>query len=81
MTKDDFKQTLIKQYTEVIEEIIIECKSICHPQIDYNVFDSKVKSIIMAARIDGLEEGVIWGILEHRIPDYIDYITGEKLAA
>lgn len=81
MTKDDFKQTLIKQYSEVIEEIIVESESVYRSQIDYDVLDSRVRSLILAAKIDGLEEDTIWELLEHRVPEYIDYLSGMKIAA
>lgn len=81
MTKDDFKQTLIKQYLESIDEIIVESESVYRSQIDYNVLDERVRSLIRAAKVDGLDEGVIWDLLEHRVPGYIDYLTGGKIAA
>lgn len=73
MTKEDFKQTLIKQYSEVIEEIIVESESVYRSQLDFEELDYRVRGIIQAARVDGLEESVIWDILEKRVPDYYDY--------
>ena len=82
MNKDDFKQTLIKQYSEVIEEIIVESESVYRSQIDYTELDFRVRNLIQAARVDGLDESVIWDMLEHRVPDYINYLTGQmKIAA
>lgn len=70
MTKDDFKQTLIRQYSEVIDEMIVESESVYRSHIDYDELDFKMKSLIKAAKVDGLEENVIWDILERRVPDY-----------
>ncbi len=82
MNKDDFRQTLLKQYSESIEEIIVESESVYRSHVDYNELDFRVRSLIKAARVDGLEEGAIWDLLEHRVPDYIHYITGSlKIAA
>ena len=82
MNKDDFKQTLIKQYSEVIEEIIVESESVYRSHIDYTELDFRVRNLIQAARVDGLDESVIWDMLEHRVPDYINYLTGQmKIAA
>jgi hypothetical protein len=81
MNKDDFKQTLIKQYSEVIEEIIVESESIYRSHIDYNELDFRVRSLIQAAKVDGLEETAIWDILEHRVPEYINFLSGMKIAA
>lgn len=81
MTKDDFTQTLIKQYSESIEEIIVESESVYRSHIDYHLLDDRVRSLIQAARVDGLDEGIIWDLLEHRLPGYIDYLSGGKIAA
>ena len=81
MTREDFKQTLIKQYSAVIEEIIIESESVYRSHIDYSELDFRVRSLIKAAKVDGLDERIIWDILEHRLPGYIDYLSGDKIAA
>ncbi|MDO9182662.1 MAG: hypothetical protein Q7U04_09650 [Bacteriovorax sp.] len=81
MNKEDFKQTLIKQYSEVIEEIIVESESIYRSHIDYNQLDFRVRSLIVAAKVDGLEERIIWDILEHRVPEYLHFLNGGKIAA
>lgn len=81
MNKEDFKQTLVLQYSEVIEEMIIESESVYRSHIDYDILDSRVRSLIKAAKVDGLDENVIWDILEHRVPGYIDFLTGGKIAA
>lgn len=81
MNKDDFKQTLIKQYSDSIEEIIVESESVYRSQIDYDELDFRVRSLIKAAKVDGLDEGIIWDLLEHRVPEYINYLSGMKIAA
>lgn len=81
MTKDDFKQTLIKQYSEVIDEIIVESESVYRSQIDYYELDYRVQSLIQAARVDGLEETVIWDILERRVPDYIKHVMSTSYSS
>ncbi len=73
MNKDDFKQTLIRQYSEVIEEIIVESETVYRTHLDFDELDYRVRSLIQAARVDGLEESVIWDILAKRVPDYYDY--------
>lgn len=81
MNKDDFKQTLIKQYSEVIEEIIVESETVYRSHIDYDILDDRVRSLIKSAKVDGLDEDVIWDLLEHRVPEYINYLSGMKIAA
>jgi hypothetical protein len=70
MTKDDFKQTLIRQYSEVIEEMIVESETVYRSHINYDELDSKVLTLLKAARVDGLEESVIYSILERKVPGY-----------
>lgn len=85
MNKDDFKQTLIQQYSEVIEEMIVESESVYRSQLDLNELDFRVRSLIRAARVDGLEEGVIWDIIERKVPEYYHFAMkasyGGKIAA
>jgi hypothetical protein len=81
MNKDDFTQTLIKQYSASIEEIIVESESVYRSHLDFNMLDHRVRSLIIAAKVDGLDENIIWDLLEHRVPDYIDYLSGMKIAA
>lgn len=85
MNKDDFKQTLIQQYSEVIEEMIVESESVYRSQLDLNELDFRVRSLIQAARVDGLEEGVIWDIIERKVPEYYHFAMtasyGGKIAA
>lgn len=81
MNKDDFKQTLIKQYSEVIEEIIVESETVYRSHLDFDILDNRVRSLIQAAKVDGLEESIIWDLLEHRVPQYINYLSGMKIAA
>lgn len=72
-TKDDFKQALIKHYSEFIEEIIVESETVYRSQLDFNELDFRVRGLIQAARVDGIEEGIIWGILERRVPAYYNF--------
>ena len=72
-SKDDFKQTLIKQYSEVIEEIIVESESVYRSHLDFDQLDFRVRDLIHAARVDGIEEAIIWGILERRVPEYYNF--------
>ena len=85
MSKDDFQQTLILQYSEVIEEMIIESESVYRSQLDLNELDFRVKGLIQSARVDGLDEGVLWGIIERRVPEYYLFAMnasyGRKIAA
>ena len=83
MNKDDFKQTLIKQYSEVIEEMIVESETVYRSHLDFSELDYRVRGLIQAARVDGLEETIIWDILQRKVPDYYNYAmnVSYKIAA
>ena len=70
MTRDDFKQTLIRQYTEVIDEMIVESETVYRSQLNVEELDYKVKSLIRAARVDGLEETIIYDLIERKVPNF-----------
>lgn len=80
---DDFKMTLIKQYSEVIEEMIVESETVYRSHLDFDELDFRVRNLISAARVDGLDEHVIWGIIERRVPDYYSFAmkSSYKIAA
>jgi hypothetical protein len=75
---ENFKQTLIKQYSEVIEEMIIESETVYRSSLDYNELDIRVHHLIKAAVVDGLEESIIWSLLERRVPDYYLFACGSS---
>jgi hypothetical protein len=82
MNKDDFTQTLIQQYSEVIEVIIVESESVYRSHIDYTELDFRVRSLIQSAKVDGLDENIIWDLLEHRVPGYLHFLNSSvKIAA
>lgn len=70
MTKDDFKQTLIRQYTEVIDEMIVESETVYRSHLNVEELDFKVKSLIRAAQVDGLEETIIYDLIERKVPNF-----------
>ena len=84
MDRDSFTFTLIAQYKEEIEEILVECEHVYRSTIDYEMLDSKVEELIRSAKVDGLEEKVVWDLLQARIPSYVNFVnyksTGKKAA-
>jgi hypothetical protein len=84
MTKDQFIETLIAQYKEEIEEILVESEHVYRLTIDYELLDQKVAELIQSAKVDGLQEKIIWDLLQSRIPSYVNYInfkaSGKKAA-
>ncbi len=84
MDRDSFISTLVAQYKEEIEEVLVECEHVYRSTIDYEMLDSKVEELLRAAKVDGLDEKVIWDLLHARIPSYVNYInvksSGKKAA-
>ncbi len=84
MDRDSFTFTLIAQYKEEIEEVLVECEHVYRSTIDYEMLDGKVEELIRSAKVDGLEEKVVWDLLQARIPSYVNYVnyksTGKKAA-
>jgi hypothetical protein len=78
MTREDFEFTLVKQYSDSIDELIVESESVYRSQIDYDLLDTGVKSILKAAKVDGLKEEIIWNILERKVPGYLLHVNGSK---
>lgn len=71
MSRDDFQDVLINQYRDVVEELVIESESVYRSRLDYELLSSRVSNLIKAAKVDGLDEQVIWKILERRVPDFV----------
>jgi hypothetical protein len=84
MDRDSFTITLIAQYKEEIEGILVECEHVYRSTIDYELLDSRVEELIRSAKVDGLEEKIVWDLLQQRIPSYVNYVnfksTGKKAA-
>ncbi len=76
MSREDFENVLISQYTEVIEELVVESESVYRSQLNYDELSSKVSNLIKAAKVDGLHEDVIWRILERRVPEFVQSVKG-----
>lgn len=84
MDRDSFVITLIAQYKEEIEEILVECEHVYRSTIDYEMLNTKVEELIRSAKVDGLEEKIVWDLLHARIPSYVNYVnikTTSKKAA
>lgn len=75
MDRDSFVITLIAQYKEEIEEVLVECEHVYRSTIDYEMLDAKVEELLRAAKVDGLEEKIVWDLLQARIPSYVNYVN------
>lgn len=77
-------EKLKAHYKDEIEEILIESEHVYRLTIDYEMLDKKVAELLMSARLDGLEDKIIWDLLQARIPSYVNYMnyksSGKKSA-
>lgn len=84
MNKDKFTDTLIAQYREEIEEVLLECEHVYHSTMDYDLLNKKVNEILKSAEGDGLSEKMIWDIIHAKIPSYVNFLnyknSGKKAA-
>lgn len=84
MDRDQFVNTLIAQYKETIEEALVESEHVYRSTIDYDLLHMKVVELLKAARVDGLDEKIVWDLLSARIPSYVNYVNhrfyGKKAA-
>lgn len=75
MDKEKFQETLILQYREEIEEILVESEHVYRSTIDYELLDTKVTELMKAAKVDGLDPNIIWEMIEKRIPSYVNFVN------
>lgn len=77
MDRDSFIITLIAQYKEEIEEVLVECEHVYRSTIDYDMLDMRVEELMRCAKVDGLEEKIVWDLLHARIPSYVNYVNAK----
>jgi hypothetical protein len=46
MTREDFDFVLAKQYSDTIDRAIVQCESVYRSQIDYDVLDGHIQTIL-----------------------------------
>lgn len=74
MMREDFQNVLINQYAEVVEELVVESETVYRSKLDHDQLNQRVQNLIKAARVDGLDESVIWNLLERRVPAFVEAI-------
>lgn len=73
ITREDFEISLIKQYSAAIDEIVIDCEHEYKAHLDFETLSIKIENVLMAAKLDGLDEAIIWNIVQRRVPSFYDY--------
>jgi len=70
---------LIEQYKEEIEEVLSESEHVYRLTIDYELLEQKVSELLKNARQNGIEDKIIWDLLQARIPSYVNFINHKSL--
>lgn len=73
------QETLIARYRQEIEEILTESEHVYRLTIDYDLLEQKVTELLNDARQNGIEEKVIWNLLQARIPSYVNFINHKSM--
>ena len=63
------------QYKEEIEEILIESEHVYRLTIDYELLNLRFEELLSSARDEGLDEKIIWNMIQSRIPTYINFMN------
>lgn len=83
MDRESFISALTAQYKEEIEEILVECEHVYRSTIDYELLNTKVEELFRSAKIDNLEDKIVWDLIHSIIPSYVNYLnykTSKKAA-
>lgn len=75
MGKDNFVLILVARYKDEVEEALLECEHVYRSSIDYELLDEKINHILTCAKVDGLDETLVWDIIQFRIPSYINFLN------
>lgn len=83
MTREDFQIALLKQYSQAIDEVVLDCEHLYRAELDLEMLSVKMENILTAAKLDGLDEGMMWYLIQSKVPSYYDYAMGinVKIAA
>lgn len=73
MNREDFLDTLVRQFTEEVREAYVECEH-TRTAFDTADFEKRVHKIWKAAELDGVSKVQFRAILMDVVPDYVDRI-------
>ena len=72
MDQEGFVETLIRQCTNDVREVLVECEH--RGQLDFEAFHKKIQQTWKAARHGGLSPDQFRSVLEDVVPAYVDRI-------
>ena len=68
VASEQFQDSLIGQYRDLIHEAVLESESDHKTRLDIGKLNSKLQIIMKAAAFDGLPEHVVTQLIEEAIP-------------
>ena len=69
---EQFHQSLIRQYQDLIQEAIIESESDHRTRLNIGKLNSKLQVIMKAANYDGVPESIISRLIDEAMPTKIE---------
>jgi hypothetical protein len=69
---EQFHDSLIRQYQDLIQEAIVESVSDHRTRLNLGVLNSKLQLILRAAHYDGISETIINRLIEDAMPTHIE---------
>lgn len=65
---EQFQESLIGQYRDLIQEAVFECESDHKTQLNIGKLNAKLHIILKAASYDGLPEDVVHQLIDQALP-------------
>lgn len=81
MKREEFKEVLMRQYHNVIHQLIVECERLSQMNASYCDLDLRIRDLLNSAKRDGIDESVVWEIVQTKLPDYYEKTLSCKIAA
>ena len=69
---EQFHESLIRQYQDLIQEAIIESESDHRTRLNIGKLNSKLQVILKAANYDGVPENIINRLIDEAMPNNIE---------
>jgi hypothetical protein len=79
--REEFQEIVIRQYFDVISNLIVECESLHRSNRPYCELDTRIRNLVSTAINDGLDESIVWGIVMTKLPDYYELTAVCAIAA
>ena len=75
MNREDFLDTVTRQYSEEIHAVYVECESDSGRNVDYEKLNIRLRKLMTNAKVDGLSPKEYIELVKHTIPQACDHIA------